>query len=41
MPEQEKPKHDLIDVGEDQGADIHLDEKGNPEKAEVVIEEKI
>ena len=41
MPEQEKPKHDLIDVGEDQGADIHLDEKGNPEKAEVVVEEKI
>ena len=41
MPEQEKPKHDLIDVGEDQGADIHLDEKGNPEKTEVVIEEKI
>ena len=41
MPEQEKPKHDLIDVGEDQGADIHLDEKGNPEKAEVVAEEKI
>ena len=41
MPEQEKPKHDLIDFGEDQGADIHLDEKGNPEKAEVVIEEKI
>ena len=41
MPEQEKPKHDLIDVGEDKGADIHLDEKGNPEKAEVVIEEKI
>jgi len=41
MPEQEKPKHDLIDVGEDQGADIHLDDKGNPEKAEVVAEEKI
>jgi hypothetical protein len=41
MPEQEKPKHDLIDVGEDQGAEIHLDEKGNPEKAEVVAEEKI
>jgi hypothetical protein len=41
MPEQEKPKHDLIDVGEEQGAEIHLDEKGNPEKAEVVIEEKI
>ena len=41
MPEQEKPKHDLIDVGEDQGAEIHLDDKGNPEKAEVVIEEKI
>jgi hypothetical protein len=41
MPEQEKPKHDLIDVGEDQGAEIHLDDKGNPEKAEVVAEEKI
>ena len=41
MPEQEKPKHDLIDVGEDQGAEIHLDDKGNPEKSEVVAEEKI
>jgi hypothetical protein len=41
MPEQEKPKHDLIDVGEDQGAEIHLDDKGNPEKAEIVAEEKI
>jgi hypothetical protein len=41
MPEQEKPKHDLIDVGEDQGAEIHLDDKGNPEKAEVAVEEKI
>jgi len=41
MPEQEKPKHDLIDVGEDQGAEIHLDDKGNPEKTEVVAEEKI
>lgn len=41
MPEQEKQKHDLIDVGEEQGAEIHLDDKGNPEKAEVVTEEKI
>lgn len=41
MPEQEKEKHDLIDVGEDQGAEIHLDDKGNPEKPEVVSEEKI
>jgi hypothetical protein len=41
MPEQEKPKHDLIDVGEEQGAEIHLDDKGNPEKAEVAVEEKI
>jgi hypothetical protein len=41
MPEQEKQKHDLIDVGEEQGAEIHLDDKGNPEKAEVAVEEKI
>jgi len=41
MPEKENIKNDLVDVGEEQGAEIHLDDKGNPEKQEVVAEEKI
>ena len=40
MPEEEK-KHDLVDVGEEEGAEINLDEKGEPEKTEAPIEEKI
>ena len=40
MPE-EKEKHDLIDVGEEEGAEINLDEKGEPEKTEAPKEEKI
>ena len=40
MPEEEK-KHDLIDVGEEEGAEINLDEKGEPEKTEAPKEEKI
>ena len=41
MPETEEIKKDLVDVGEEEGAEINLDEKGNPEKPEVVVEEKI
>jgi len=41
MPEIDKIKNDLVDVGEEEGAEINLDEKGNPEKPEVVVEEKI
>ena len=38
MPEEKK---DLIDVGETEGAEINLDEKGEPVKQEEVKEEKI
>jgi hypothetical protein len=41
MPENEKRVEDLIDVGEEQGAEINLDEKGEVEKIETPIEEKI
>ena len=42
MPEEkEKEKHDLIDVGEEEGAEINLDDKGEPEKTEAPQEEKI
>jgi len=41
MPEIDEIKNDLVDVGEEEGAEINLDEKGNPEKPEVVVEEKI
>jgi hypothetical protein len=40
MPEEEK-KHDLVDVGEEEGAEINLDDKGEPEKTEAPKEEKI
>ena len=40
MPEEEK-KHDLVDVGEEEGAEINLDDKGEPEKTEAPQEEKI
>ena len=40
MPEEEK-KHDLVDVGEEEGAEINLDDKGEPEKTETPKEEKI
>jgi len=41
MPtENERKKvEDLIDVGEEQGAEINLDDKGEPEKVETVKEE--
>jgi len=41
MPETEEIKKDLVDVGEEEGAEINLDEKGNPEKPEVIQEEEI
>jgi hypothetical protein len=39
--ENKKPSEDLIDVGETVGADINLDDKGEPEKVEAPVEEKI
>ena len=42
MPEENlKPSEELIDVGETEGAEINLDEKGVPEKPEEPKEEKI
>ena len=43
MPTENENKkvEDLIDVGEEQGAEINLDDKGEPEKAEIVKEEEI
>ena len=41
MPEIDEIKKDLVDVGEEEGAEINLDEKGNPEKPEVIQEEEI
>ena len=39
--ENKKPSEELIDVGETVGAEINLDDKGEPEKAEIVKEEEI
>ena len=42
MPTENAHKaDDLIDVGEDKGAEINLDDKGEPEKVEAPKEEKI
>ena len=44
MPENEKDiraSEELIDVGETVGADINLDDKGEPEKVETPVEEKL
>ena len=42
MPEENlKPSEELIDVGETEGAEINLDEKGVPENPEAPKEEKI
>ena len=42
MPvDNENKKDDLIDVGEEEGAEINLDDKGEPEKVEAPKEEKI
>jgi len=40
MPD-EKKVDDLVDVGEEQGAEVNLDDKGEPEKVEAPAEEKI
>ena len=41
MPEDAQKAEDLIDVGETVGAEINLDDKGEPEKVEAPKEEKI
>ena len=41
MPEIDEIKKDLVDVCEEEGAEINLDEKGNPEKSEIIKEEEI
>ena len=41
MPEELKSSEELIDVGETNGAEINLDEKGEPVEQEEVVEEKI
>ena len=41
MPDDIRASEELIDVGETVGADINLDEKGEPVKQEEVVEEKI
>ena len=44
MPENEKDikaSEELIDVGETTGAEINLDDKGEPEKVETPVEEKL
>ena len=38
MPELEENKHDLIDVGEEEGAEINFDDNNEPQKEEVVEE---
>ena len=39
--ENKKPSEELIDVGETEGAEISLNDKGEPEKVEAPAEEKI
>ena len=41
MPDDIRASEELIDVGETVGADINLDDKGEPVKQEEVVEEKI
>ena len=41
MPTENEKTESLIDVGEEQGAEINLDDKGEPEKVEAPAEEKI
>ena len=41
MPDELKASEELIDVGETVGADINLDDKGEPVKQEEVVEEQI
>ena len=41
MPEDIRTSEELVDVGETVGADINLDDKGEPVKQEEVVEEQI
>ena len=41
MPTENEKTESLIDVGEEQGAEINLDDKGEPEKVEAPAEDKI
>ena len=41
MPTENEKTENLIDVGEEQGAEINLDDKGEPEKVEAPAEEQI
>ena len=41
MPTENEKTENLIDVGEEQGAEINLDDKGEPEKIEAPVEEQI
>ncbi len=41
MPTENEKTENLIDVGEEQGAEINLDDKGEPEKIEAPAEEQI
>ena len=41
MPTENEKTENLIDVGEEQGAEINLDDKAEPEKVETPVEEKI
>ena len=41
MPEDIRASEELVDVGETVGADINLDDKGEPVKQEEVVEEQI
>ena len=41
MPTENEKTENLIDVGEEQGAEINLDDKGEPEKVETPVEENI
>ena len=41
MPNTDEIKQNLVDVGEEQGAEINFDSKGEPEKQEIIAEETI
>jgi len=41
MPTENEKTENLVDVGEEQGAEINLDDKGEPEKIEAPVEEQI
>ena len=41
MPTENEKTENIVDVGEEQGAEINLDDKGEPEKVETPVEENI